>query len=130
MDDLIITGTDPVCLTAEQIAELWPSLDDVPRLEWPYSRLWEATNGCTMNFDMSSWHNACDTTHCAAGWVVALAGAAGKALESRFGTPAAARLILQESCPAGWPMPNFHASNEAAAAFISHMAERERRSEL
>ena len=153
MNDLILAGTDPACLSPsqgeallpwqvaallpeqiaalrpEQVAALLPLLGDVPRLERPYSQVLEATNGCTASFDMlnwHNWHNACRTTHCAAGWIVTLAGAAGAALELRCGTPAAARLILLKSCPADWPLPNFYASNEAAAAFISHMAERER----
>ena len=123
MEDLIIAGADP-----DPVLSLIPQsmIGEIPRLERPYSRLWEATKGCAVNFDMDHWHNACRTTHCAAGWIVTLAGAAGAALELRCGTPAAARLILLKSCPADWPLPNFFASNEAAAAFISHMAERER----
>jgi hypothetical protein len=36
-------------------------------------------------------------THCRAGWVVTLAGEAGKALEQRFNTELAAMLIYRES---------------------------------
>src|SRR5258708_1115253 len=42
--------------------------------------------------NMCTWHT-CETTHCRAGWVVALAGEAGRAMEFRLGTPAAALLI-------------------------------------
>jgi hypothetical protein len=45
---------------------------------------------------MSDWHT-CGTTHCRAGWVVTLAGDAGKALEERFNTELAAMLIYRES---------------------------------
>jgi hypothetical protein len=45
---------------------------------------------------MSSWHT-CETTHCRGGWVVTLAGEAGKALESFHGTLLAAQLIYRES---------------------------------
>lgn len=42
--------------------------------------------------NMSTWHSetACGTAHCRAGWVVALAGQAGRRLEAAVGTPAAA----------------------------------------
>ncbi len=46
--------------------------------------------------DMGNWHT-CETTHCRAGWVVHLAGEAGKDLETRFNTELAAMLIYRES---------------------------------
>ena len=48
--------------------------------------------------DMCDWHT-CDTTHCRAGWVVHLAGDAGKALEWSMGTSAAAAMIYLASDP-------------------------------
>lgn len=45
---------------------------------------------------MHRWHT-CDTTHCRAGWVVQLAGKAGAALETIYGTLLAAQLIYRES---------------------------------
>jgi hypothetical protein len=45
---------------------------------------------------MNAWHT-CETTHCRAGWVVALAGEAGKQLESRFDTLLAAAKIYDAS---------------------------------
>ena len=45
---------------------------------------------------MGDWHT-CETTHCRAGWVIHLAGPAGKALEARFNTELAAMLIYRES---------------------------------
>jgi hypothetical protein len=94
-----------------------------PLLEKPYTKLLESTSNCSVGFDMGSWH--CGTTHCAAGWIVHQAGDAGYALEREFDTPTAARLILRKSCPDDWPLPYFHASNEAATAFIKAMAKRE-----
>jgi hypothetical protein len=47
---------------------------------------------------MSNWH-ICETTHCRGGWVVTLAGKAGKALESFHGTLLAAQLIYNASDP-------------------------------
>jgi len=49
-----------------------------------------------MALDMSTWHT-CNTTHCRAGWVVTLAGEAGKKLEAFHNTELAAMLIYRES---------------------------------
>lgn len=46
--------------------------------------------------NMNDWHT-CDTTHCRAGWVVHLAGKAGKELELFHNTALAAQLIYAES---------------------------------
>ena len=73
--------------------------------------------GC---FDMRSWH--CGTTHCRAGWVVTLAGEAGKALEAATSTPFAAMQIYRASDPT-WRMSNFFASNEEALADMKRLAE-------
>jgi hypothetical protein len=45
---------------------------------------------------MCNWHT-CETTHCRAGWVVTLAGKAGKELEMYHNTLLAAQLIYRES---------------------------------
>lgn len=45
---------------------------------------------------MDSWHT-CETTHCRAGWVVTLAGKAGKALEEKTSTLFAAMQIYKAS---------------------------------
>jgi len=47
---------------------------------------------------MSTWHT-CETTHCRAGWVVHLAGEAGKKLESETSTLFAAMKIYHLSSP-------------------------------
>ena len=49
-----------------------------------------------MALNMCAWH-LCETTHCRAGWVVHLAGAAGYKLEEFYGTCLAAQLIYRES---------------------------------
>ncbi len=137
---LIFLGTDPsdsrdqlawlsrdqlAWLSGDQLAWLKELQEKTPKLELPYTQIMQATNGCTANFDMSSWHHSCNTTHCAAGWIVTKAGEAGKTLKREFDTPTAARLILRKSCPADWPLPNFYAKNDAAAAFIRAMAAKE-----
>ncbi len=66
--------------------------------------------------DMGDWHT-CATTHCRAGWVVILAGKAGKALETKLdSTAAAATLIYLASDPALDRVPDFYCSNEKALA--------------
>ena len=72
--------------------------------------------------DMSTWHT-CETTHCRAGWVIALAGEAGKALEEFFDTPLAAMKIYDASCPDYRINPaRFHDSNKAAMEDMRKLA--------
>jgi len=71
--------------------------------------------------NMSTWHT-CDTTHCRAGWIIQLAGDAGKKLEREVGTPFAATLIYLVSDPTLDMIPNFYASNADAMADIKKMA--------
>jgi uncharacterized protein YjbI with pentapeptide repeats len=71
--------------------------------------------------DMKAWHT-CGTTHCRAGWVVALAGEGGGALEYAFGTPAAATLIYMASDPTLAKVPDFYCNNEAAMADMARLA--------
>lgn len=68
---------------------------------------------------MDSWHQ-CETTHCRAGWAVALSPV-GKTLESIFGTNVAGALIYNASYP-DQKVPNFFASNEAAMTDIKARA--------
>ena len=76
-------------------------------------------------FDMATWHK-CETTHCRAGWVVHLAGDAGKALEKFHDTPLAASLIYYASSPnIPVAMPRFYEDNETAMADIKRCAELE-----
>jgi hypothetical protein len=76
-------------------------------------------------FDMGDWHR-CETTHCRAGWVVTLAGEAGKKLEAFHDTPLAAALIYHASSPdLPVAMPRFYETNEVAMADIRRMAELE-----
>ena len=77
--------------------------------------------GC---LEMGSWHK-CETTHCRAGWVVTLAGEAGKDMEWCIGTPAAAALIYLKSDPKIERIPNFYAGNEEALADMKRLAEAE-----
>lgn len=70
--------------------------------------------------NMLTWH--CGTAHCRAGWVVTLAGDAGKAMESCIGTSAAAALIYMASDPQIERIPNFHSTNNEALADMARLA--------
>jgi hypothetical protein len=70
--------------------------------------------------DMSAWHR-CKTTHCRAGWAITLAGAAGAALETQYGSACAGALIYAASDP--WrPVPDFHAGDDEALADLRRRA--------
>jgi len=72
---------------------------------------------------MGGWH-ACETTHCRGGWVVTLAGEAGKKLEQFFNTELAAMKIYDASCPGYKINPaRFYDSNEAAMEDMRKLAE-------
>ena len=74
---------------------------------------------------METWHT-CANTHCRAGWVVTLAGEAGKALERFFDTPLAAMKIYDasSSLPPISPV-HFYDSNDVALADMKRMADAE-----
>jgi hypothetical protein len=74
--------------------------------------------------NMGDWHT-CDTTHCRAGWVVHLAGEAGRALEWAMGTPAAAAMIYMASDPELERVPDFYCDNETALEDMRRLAEAE-----
>jgi len=74
---------------------------------------------------MSIWHT-CDTTHCRAGWVVFLAGEAGKKLESQTSTQFAAMQIYKKSSPIRVMPVRFFDDNEKAMADIIRCAEEEK----
>ena len=76
--------------------------------------------------EMSQWHT-CSTTHCRAGWVVALAGEAGAMLESQLGdnTSLAAIMIYMASDPTMERIPDFYCDRETALKDMMRAAERE-----
>ncbi len=71
--------------------------------------------------DMTAWHT-CETTHSRAGWVVTLAGEAGRALELSHGTSVAAALIYTVSDPTMERTPDWLASDEDALADMARLA--------
>ncbi len=87
---------------------------------------------------MTKWHgtddcnetNWCETTHCRAGYVICLAGAAGFALERKIGPAAAGALIYARSRP-GKRVPNFYASDaDAMASITADAAEAQQKTEI
>jgi hypothetical protein len=75
--------------------------------------------------DMSNWHT-CETTHCRAGWVVILAGEAGKALQSKTSTLFAAMQIYKASSPTIRVFPTrFFETNAVAMLDMKRCADKE-----
>lgn len=74
--------------------------------------------------DMNNWY-ACETTHCRAGWIVTLAGDAGRTLEWSHGTAIAAALIYMASDPNLERIPDFYCDNETALEDMRRLAEAE-----
>jgi hypothetical protein len=96
-----------------------PAAPVVPDL---HLKLFEAVSSPENRLDMESWHT-CETTHCRAGWVVALAGTEGKALEKFFNTELAAMKIYDASCLGYKINPaRFYDSDEAAMEDIRKLA--------
>jgi hypothetical protein len=94
-------------------------MPETPVIPNIHAAVYEAASqpGC---LDMRNWH--CGTAHCRAGWVVTLAGEAGKALEAATSTLFAAMQIYRASDPT-WRMSDFFASNKEALADMKRLAE-------
>ena len=73
---------------------------------------------------METWHT-CTNTHCWGGWVVTIAGEAGKKLERFFDTPLAAKMILDASSPLPVSMVRFFETNEDALRHMKELADQE-----
>jgi hypothetical protein len=74
---------------------------------------------------MTDWHT-CAKKHCRAGWVVTIAGEAGRALERFFDTAVAAMKIYDASSPLEPVSPvRFFDDDQTALADMKRMAELE-----
>ena len=107
---------------------------EVPVIENIHQKVLEAASKDGA-LDMGDWHkdnslNAegayCGTTHCRAGWVVALAGKAGRALEMFHDTPLAAQLIYAASSKHKVSPPRFYEDNKTAMEDMIRCAELEK----
>jgi hypothetical protein len=96
-----------------------------PILENIHQKVLEAIAHNGSKLEMGDWHT-CDTTHCRAGWVVHLAGEAGKELEAMTSTEFAAKQIYKASSPIRVSPNQFFASNERAMEDIIRCAELEK----
>jgi hypothetical protein len=75
---------------------------------------------------MDQWHT-CEKKHCRAGWVVTLAGEAGKKLEAFFDMPLAAMKIYDASSTLEKVSPaRFFENDDVALADMKRMAELEK----
>jgi hypothetical protein len=101
----------------------------VPVIENIHQTVLEAVNR-EGALDMNSWHHDCGTTHCRAGWVVTLAGEAGKELEAKTSTEFAAKQIYKASSDISVPPTQFYKSNEVAMEDIERCAQEEKQSPL
>ena len=101
-----------------------PGPPPVPTIENIHQRIYDAASS-PKSLDMTSWHT-CEKTHCRAGWVITLAGEAGKALEKFYDTPLAAMKIYDASSSLPKISPvKFFDDNEAALADMKRMADLE-----
>ena len=95
-------------------------LSDAPKIPEIHKAVYDAASKPGA-LSMSSWH--CGTAHCRAGWVITLAGDAGREMETRMGPSAAAALIYIASDPSLERVPDFMATDEKALADMKRLAE-------
>jgi uncharacterized protein YjbI with pentapeptide repeats len=88
--------------------------EDAPLVRNLDAKILRAIESGEGSLDMTQWHT-CETTHCRAGWAVALGGEKAKALENEIGTAAAGAFIYHRSTGR---VPDFYATDEAALADI------------
>ena len=96
----------------------------IPQIEGIHSAVLQAVN--QNGIEMSSWHSECGTTHCRAGWVVTLAGEAGKELERKTDTAFAAMCIYNKSSSIKVALWQFYVNNNLAMDDIKRCAEEEK----
>jgi len=121
------------CSRCSHIANLWDKkglvaqpvageigAPPVPRVENIHQKIFEAVS-MPGALDMGTWHK-CEKTHCRAGWIVTLAGEAGRRLERFHNTELAAMLIYYES---GYHInpARFYDNNDRALADMKRLAE-------
>jgi ribosomal protein L12E/L44/L45/RPP1/RPP2 len=111
---------------AAEYRERNPHVPVVPNLDAQILALVDAGTG---KLEMSSWHggeyadeNICSTTHCRAGWAIAIAGKAGRELERNTDAFRAGRAIYLASTGR---VPHFFASNERALEDLRECAARQ-----
>jgi hypothetical protein len=104
-----------------------PIMGNYPVIENIHQRVYEAASARPDALIMDRWHT-CDTTHCRAGWVVHLAGEAGKRLEQHTSTLFAALQIYNVSSPIEVSPVKFFEDNATALEDMKKCAELEKES--
>jgi hypothetical protein len=99
-------------------------MGNYPVIENVHQKVFEAASQPDA-LNMGDWHT-CDTTHCRAGWVVHLAGEAGKKLERQTSTLFAAMQIYKVSSDIPVSPTRFYEKNEVALADMKRCAEMEK----
>jgi hypothetical protein len=94
-----------------------------PKIENIHQKVYEAASQPEA-LNMHQWH-ACNTTHCRAGWVVHLAGAAGRKLEAHTSTLFAAMQIYGASSNINVSPVRFFEDNATALEDMKKCAELE-----
>jgi len=107
-------------------------MPETPLIENIHQKVLQAVNNG--NLKMDTWHEDevkneevayCGTTHCRAGWVIALAGKEGVELEKIFGTENAAMQIYKKSSEIRVSPTQFYKNNETAMEDIERCAKEE-----
>jgi hypothetical protein len=93
---------------------------NIPIVKNIHQKVLEAVSK-TGTLEMGGWHT-CNTTHCRGGWVVVLAGEAGKKLEELTSPEFAAMQIYDKSSDINVSPVRFYESNEVALADIKRCA--------
>ncbi len=108
-------------------------LYEYPKIENIHTEILKAVSN-PKALNMGDWHPNiqinddgahCGTTHCRAGWVVALAGKPGRDLELKTSTLFAAMQIYKASSKIRVSPPRFFESNDVALADMKKCADEE-----
>ena len=89
-----------------------------------HQKVLQAATATPESLNMADWHT-CDTTHCRAGWVVFLAGEAGKNLEEITDTCFAAQMIYKKSSNIHVGVNMFFVDNETSINDMKRCAQEE-----
>jgi hypothetical protein len=95
---------------------------EIPVIDNIHQKVFAAIAGGKL--EMATWHT-CGTTHCRGGWVIVIAGEAGKGLENQTSSEFAAMMIYKASSVIKVSPVRFYESNEVAMKDIERCAAEE-----
>ena len=96
----------------------------IPVIENIHQKVLQAATATPESLNMADWHT-CETTHCRAGWVVFLAGEAGRKLEEITDTCFAAQMIYKKSSDIHVGVNMFFVDNETSINDMKRCAQEE-----